>query len=343
VARDDRRHAVIGLAGLLAALGCRAERSPVESPARPSTEAQETAGEAPSGADTVAAPPRTEEGAPPEGRVPAPLPREPGVACGALGCLRFDSPAAAFASLVAREPRVLAIGESHALAAAPGVESATQRFSTELLPWLEGRASALVVELLLPDPRCRAAAEHVREEQKVVTEQQAAGNQNEFVTLGHRARALGIEPFPLRPDCDTLARIAGAGPDTVLEMLTAITRLTEATVKRLLARDAEAGRDGMVVAYGGAMHNDLSPRPGREAWSFGPALSAHVKGRYLEVDLIVPEYIKDTEAWRALPWYSAYDPDRHGRHTVLFNPGEGSYVLIFARSGAHSGAPGVAP
>jgi hypothetical protein len=268
---------------------------------------------------------------------------EEGTPCGTLGCLHFSTPASAFASVVALRPRVLAIGESHALAGTEGVESVTRRFAHQLLPWLEGRASALVVELLLPDPRCRAEADTVREEQKVVTKEQSTGNQNEFVELGQRARALGIEPFPLRPSCEELARIAGAGAETVTEMLSTITRLTDATVRRLLTRDEAARRDAIVVAYGGAMHNDLLPRPGREAWSFGPALSQFSGGRYVEVDLIVPEYIKDTEAWRSLPWYSAYDRAKHGSHTVLLNPSERSYVLIFPWGAGVSAGEAPAP
>jgi hypothetical protein len=219
----------------------------------------------------------------------------------------------------------------------------THRFTHTLLPLLKGKASSLVVELLLPDPRCRKETQVVRREQQVVTKQQSGTNQNEFVELGHAARALGVEPFPLRPSCEQLERIASAGPDAVIEMLGAITALTQQTVQRLLARDASQGRDLMVVPYGGAMHNDLSPAPDRAKWSFGPALSELVGGRYVELDLIVPEFIKDTDAWRSLPWYDAYDPERHGGHTVLLQPGPRSYVLVFPRTQLSEAPPSGAP
>ena len=90
--------------------------------------------------------------------------------------------------------------------------------------------------------------------------------------------------------------------------------------------------DKLVLLYGGALHNDLAPRAGREAFSFGPELKAHTGGRYVELDLIVPEFIKDTETWRALPWYSHFDPKRAPEKTTLYNPSPGSYVLIFPRS-----------
>jgi hypothetical protein len=263
---------------------------------------------------------------------PSPAVQGTGDACGVLDCRRFDRPFDAFAFVLERKPRVVAIGEAHALEGTAGVPSATARFTSELLPMLEGKASSLVVELLLPDPNCERDATEVRREQKVVTEEQAGTNQNEFVELGHRARALGIEPFPLRPTCERLAKIASAGPDTVIEMLLAITELTTELVRRLVARDAASGGDSMVVAYGGAMHNDLRPRPERASFSFGPSLNEHVRGRYVELDLIVPEYIKDTESWRSLPWYAAYDSERHGAHTVLFSTGPQSFVLVFPRT-----------
>jgi hypothetical protein len=77
------------------------------------------------------------------------------------------------------------------------------------------------------------------------------------------------------------------------------------------------------------MHNDLSPREGRESTSFGPRLKKYTGGRYVELDIIVPEYIKDNDAWRALPWHAHYDRAKLGQRTVLFNPEPGSYVLVF--------------
>ncbi len=79
------------------------------------------------------------------------------------------------------------------------------------------------------------------------------------------------------------------------------------------------------------MHNDISPRRGNEAWSFGPDLAKHTEGRYVALDLIVPEYIADTPPWRALPWVAHFDPAAHPEKTTLFNPEPGSFVLVFPR------------
>jgi hypothetical protein len=227
------------------------------------------------------------------------------------------------------EPRVLAVGESHAQKGAEGIPSATRRFTEQLLPALAGRASDLIVEIWVADPRCnKQQVAKVEQQQRPVTQGQAAENQNEFVALGHEAKRLGVQPHLLRPSCEEYDRIVRAGPDAIDAMLEMIARLTAAKAKDLLA--AAAGR--VVVAYGGALHNDLAPQPGRERWSFGPDLHAHTAGKYVELDIIVREFIKDTESWRALPWYAHFDRDKHPDKAVLFNPAPGSYVLIFPRS-----------
>ncbi|WP_437586524.1 hypothetical protein [Sorangium sp. So ce1000] len=256
---------------------------------------------------------------------PAPAP------CGALGCLAFDTPAQAFAHVLESGPRVLAVGEAHAQQGSAGVPSATRRFTELFLPALAGRASDLIVELWAVDPRCkREQVTRVEEEQKAVTQGQSAGDQGEFLALGSEAKRLGIRPHLLTPSCQEYDAIVRAGPDAVTAMLEMIARLTAAEAKALLGREDAAGK--MVIAYGGALHNDVAPRPGRERWSFGPELSATTGGKYVELDLIVREFIKESESWRALPWYSHFDREQDPDKAVLFNPAPGSYTLIFPRS-----------
>ncbi len=255
-----------------------------------------------------------------------------GQPCGALNCRRFQTPEAAFSSVLARDVRVLGIGETHALRGTEHLKSTTRRFTEALLPQLKGRASDIIVELLAPNSACQQRTERVREEQKEVTEKQASTNQNEFVVLGHRARQLGIVPDILRPSCDDLAQISAAGSNDIAVMLEMIRRLTEDKVKSLLVESKNRPGPPLVVAYGGALHNDLAPRPGHESWSYGPALSEFVSGKYVELDLIVREFIKDTESWRALEWYPHFDRTKYPDQTILFNPRPNVYVLIFPKS-----------
>jgi hypothetical protein len=253
--------------------------------------------------------------------------------CGELDCQLFDTPEAAFAAILAENPVVLGIGESHAQKSAGGVPSSTRHFTEQFLPMLAGKASDVVLEIWVSEGKCGKEKEkQVAEQQKPVTQNQAQNNQNEFVTLGDAAYKLGVKPHILKASCADYDAIVKAGDDSVIVMLEMITRLMDEKVKALVARNASAGAERMVLTYAGALHNDLVPRPGREKWSFGPDLSAFTQGRYAEVDLIVPEFIQDSDAWKALPWYPHYDRNAHPTKTTLFRPAKGSFVLIFPRS-----------
>jgi hypothetical protein len=229
---------------------------------------------------------------------------------------------------------VVGVGESHALRGTEGVEPATRRFTRDLLPILQGRASDLVIELLLPNPKCEKETKAARAEQKVVTEHQAPTDQNDYVTLGKAAKVLGIRPHALEPNCDDLKRIAAGGEDAVAASLDVITRLVTELADRLTDDNARANDPRAVILYGGALHNDLQPRPGREQWSFGPALQQKTKGRYVELDLVVPEFISSSPAWQSLTWVHGFDPALHPAETSLLEPSPASFVLVFARTGA---------
>lgn len=254
----------------------------------------------------------------------APAPR--GRPCGELGCLAFATPAEAFAEVLATKPKVLAIGETHAQKARAAAVSSTRHFTEELLPLVKGSAKHLVLELWVADGACGKEERVVAAQQKQVTAPQAETNQNEFVTLGRAAEAQGTRVSVLRPSCPEYQEVAKAGDDAVLVMLSMITRLTEV---RLTELAAAAAADEVVLAYGGAMHNDLAPPAERAAWSFGPSLATKTAGRYVELDLIVPEAIGDTPTWKAMPWRPFYDPAKQGRETLLYRQGESAFTLIF--------------
>ncbi len=251
--------------------------------------------------------------------------------CGTIPCRVFADDRAAFAAALIPAPALLAVGESHAQRGSD-VEPSTRRFARDLLPMLAGRATDIVIELMLPNPKCAPDSERAQKEQKVVTEHQAKSDQDDYVALGTRAKALGIRPHALEPTCEDLSRIAKAGPDAVTVSLDVITRLATETLSKLLSANAAAGDARMVVAYGGLMHNDIVPRPERAAWSFGPAMKAKTSDRYTELDLVAPEQIEDSATWRTLPWVPGFDRDAHARNAVLVSPSARSYVLVFPRS-----------
>jgi hypothetical protein len=231
----------------------------------------------------------------------------------------------AFEAVLKEDPAVLAIGEAHAPRGAT-VASSTKRFTDTLLPLLAGRASDLLVELMMPPKGCVKQAETMRSVQKPVVTQQAETNQNEYVTLGEAARKLGIVPDLLRPSCDDLAAINDAGEDAIERSLQTIARLTTAQGAKMIER---RGRK-MVVTYGGAIHNQMNPPPERATWSYGPALSHAVDGKYVQLDLYVPEFITGEDSWRKQAWYAAWEQNKASHKVLLMKLEPKSYVLVFA-------------
>lgn len=267
-----------------------------------------------------------------------------GASCGELECKYYDSAAAAFLDATSGNPLVLAIGEAHAPKGAT-VPSAAKRFADELLPLLAGRASDLLMELMMPPSGCGEAAAEVKGQQEAVTSHQAETDQNEYVAMGQRARGLRIVPDMLRPTCADLDAIR-ASDDPIETSLETIARLCEAQGERLVARDerSDVDRGRMVILYGGAIHNDLTPPPGFERWSYATKLEPRVGGQLVAIDLIVPEFVEGQDADASK---SAADPlgllafwpvyreasKRPGAASkaMLLRTGTKSFVLVFPR------------
>ena len=189
-------------------------------------------------------PPTVSPRAAPTAVPPAPVasslpskPAEPARPCGALNCLAFATPEAAFAYVLERDPRVLAVGEAHAQQGTPGIASSTRRFAEQLLPLLAGRSQHIVIELLVANCKAQTVT-GVAKTQAPVTEHQAQSNQSEFLTLGKFAKRLGIEPRALTPSCEEYDSVLAAGEDGVARLLGLVAEQTEQSVAALLAAPA---------------------------------------------------------------------------------------------------------
>jgi hypothetical protein len=230
----------------------------------------------------------------------------------------FDRDEDAFDVVLQNDPAVLAIGEAHAQRGAT-VASSTKRFTDELLPMLAGRASDLLVELMFPPRGCNKEVQAAHSVQAPVVTQQAETNKSEYAVMGEAARKVGIVPDLLRPTCDDLAAVPRS-----LEM---IARLTTQQAKKMLANRGAK----MVVTYGGALHNDASPPPERASWSYGPALSKEVAGKYVELDVYVPDFITDDENWKKQPWFAEWQAHKSSGKALLVTLAPKSYVLVLKR------------
>ena len=248
-------------------------------------------------------------------------------------CVRFASDEDAFRWVLAHEPAIVGVGEAHAQKGTEAVASATKRFTDSFLPLLSGRASDLLVEAWGPNASCPREVSAVASAHKPVRAAQADTNSSEYLALGHRAKALGIVPDLLHPSCEDYTHLAGAGADAISASLALIKRLTEAQASLLYQRNQREALGKVVVTYGGAMHNDLAPTEALRAFSFGPELNAVTGGQYVELDLIVPEYVKGTAVWEKLPWYASWRDGRGPKDKpMLFRVGERSFTLVFAET-----------
>lgn len=209
------------------------------------------------------------------------------------------------------------------------------RFTEQLLPALAPQSSTLLVELLAPPAEgCQEAKEKAQTESDVITQGQSQANQNEYLALGIRSRELGVVPDILRANCEQMRSIASPEGGVLAYMETIASLLSQSIRLRLERAPAERP---LVVAYGGALHNDATPRPGRESWSYAADILAATEGAYLEVDLMVPALVGESESWQAFAWYEAYRALDHEEGALLMQWGEHSFSLFFEpRSAASS-------
>lgn len=188
-------------------------------------------------------------------------------------------------------------------------------------------------EIWLPRNDCGdQRVEQVAEAQKPATATQSKSNKNEYVTLGHLAKRLGIEPSALVPTCEEYQSILDAGPDSIERMLALIGKRSGERLVEELHRYPNQESEPVVVAYGGALHNDAEPTSDHKDYSYGPRLLDETQGNYLELDLIVREFVKDTAVWQRQPWYQALKKNRDSSRTLVYQWGLHSFALVFPTS-----------
>ncbi|MBN2574526.1 MAG: hypothetical protein JXP73_08160 [Deltaproteobacteria bacterium] len=240
----------------------------------------------------------------------------------------YPNAAAALRDLLAGEPRVIAFGEFHQTKATARIPSALKRFTRDLLgPLRAAGATDLVVETWIASGACGEAEEKAVAQVDKAT-RRPARTENEVVTLLRRAKAGGMVPRILEVGCkDYQAMMGGAEVD--FDRLLRLTR--EQLGKQILAALARPG-SRTVLSYGGALHNDLRPSPEFAPYAFGPAVSAAVDGRYLEIDLYVPEFIAKNALVTEEPWYGVYRRAYRRGRVTLVRRGDSSYAIVFPRT-----------
>lgn len=248
------------------------------------------------------------------------------------GITTFKNPKDAFARVLATRPQILAVGEYHELAGGPKAPSAIKHFMNEALPVLDGGATSLIVETWMLNGRCgqveKQAAQAVEKTTKRPDE-----TEDELTTMMGRAYDLGLKNHTLLITCDDYRSMLDKDGELDAEQSLLLMRRKVGEKAVEVRENEEGGLPGkMLILYGGALHNDLTPTPDDAPFAFGQSLQRETRGGYVELDLLVPEYVEKDEALAKEPWFAPALALAKKGQTVLVEPSPGVKVIVFAYS-----------
>jgi hypothetical protein len=183
---------------------------------------------------------------------------------------------------------------------------------------------------------CGAAREETLSSQLRSTTQRPHGTEDELGALVAATKNSGAQPHAMTLACRDHAILTPAGGELDYEaLLGLVTReLSRVTSSILRTRGPSPGPDGrdLVVIYGGALHNDRFPYEGVNQWSYAAAIDALAADRYVEVDLYVPEYIRDQKTLAGEAWYGIMAEASDPETTVLIQRGPRSWIVLLPTS-----------
>ena len=244
----------------------------------------------------------------------------------------FPSAKAALLDIIATtRPQVIGFGEYHSQTG-DHVTSALSHFTTELLPVLAPVTSDIVVEALVNEGGCKALGEQVTTDVKADTKRPEE-TVDEVSVLFEKARASGVTPHFITMTCRDNESIYGENEvdyDKMLKLIGA--KLFEKTIDVMSARASKYHRKSkpLIAIYGGAIHNDVHPREGSRAYSFGQRMTKRLpNGKYVEIDLIVPEVAKDVPYVQDASWYPLFRDKVSPEKTLLIKQSDTEFLLVF--------------
>ena len=80
------------------------------------------------------------------------------------------------------------------------------------------------------------------------------------------------------------------------------------------------------------MHNDLYPDDDMKGFAFGAHFAERTEGRYVALDLCVPEYVAGDADLQKLPGFAAAMKVAAGGRTALLHPRPNAYYLFFPKT-----------
>ncbi len=232
------------------------------------------------------------------------------------------------------EPRILGLGEFHQQHGTVSILSALVRFTESLLPLIAQVTSDLIVETWVATGSCGEAEKKVTAEVDEVTERPEA-TESDTLKLIKKAVSLNIQPHVMEIDCHDYQKLFQGGEEGMdyMALLQLVGQHLEAKGKKVLdVRDSgEVKAKPMITIYGGAVHNDAKPAKMWSTVSFGPGLEKVAPGRYVEIDLLVPEFIENSDLVKNEPWFPVFMELASKDKTLLIQLTDHSYLLVFKK------------
>ena len=227
-------------------------------------------------------------------------------------------------------PSVVGLGEYHQTAKTVKTLSALERFRVDLLPVLAPGTSDLILETWLSEGNCGATEKTVTGQVSQVS-QRPDETENETLRLLKSARRLGIKPHILEMRCTDYDRVIKDGGVDYFEMLNLVARRLEDKAEALFA---QSNNKKMKIIYSGAIHNDLAPDDDFAEFTYAPKVARAAKrlgGKFVEIDLYVPEFIETSETAKLETWYSQFVALASKDKAVLIELSESSFIIGFRR------------
>jgi hypothetical protein len=242
-----------------------------------------------------------------------------------------DDLGGAFEEILRDQPRVIGVGELHLRTDKQGpTTSALARFTSEAMPRIGASVSDLVIETWVVDPACKTGGEATQRVESAMKRPEST--KSEIGALVGVIKENGIKAHVMRLTCDDLATVAppsGVDAEKLLDIVTReLGRVTRSAVRY---RDEHAEPRPLIVVFGGALHNDLYPFESTKQWSYARSVDEATSGRFVEVDLYLPELIEGQALYEAEDWYPLVAKAPPGK-VLLVERAPHSWLAILPRS-----------
>jgi len=244
----------------------------------------------------------------------------------------YATSAEALQEIIKTKPTILAVGEIHQLKKFSHIPSAIKRFHLNMLGSLKGKATDLIVETWRLTGNCdKKAKKVIKKVQKVI--KRPKKTENQVVNLIVAAKKMGIQPHILFVHCKTYHKLmAKKGNLRYTEIIRLVTRLLREKAQAIVKARIKRKQQPRLVVYGGALHNNLKPEKGEETYVYAPKLDKQVKGKLVELDLYVPEYIENDPDYKDKGWFPLLKKHKSTKQVVLITRSPKSYIILLPRT-----------